>query len=143
LRIWSIHPCYLDVKGLVAVWREGLLARAVLLGQTKGYQNHPQLIRFRQHPEPLSAIDYYLEQVYLEAHQREYQFDGSKIVMGRHPQTIPVTAGQVEYEIEHLKRKLSARAPERLASLAGKSTLLVNPLFVVIAGKIESWEKVA
>jgi hypothetical protein len=28
---------------LVAVWREGLLAQAVLQGKTNGYKNHPQL----------------------------------------------------------------------------------------------------
>ena len=32
MRLWSLSPRYLDVKGLVAVWREGLLADAVLLG---------------------------------------------------------------------------------------------------------------
>ena len=32
MRLWSLHPCYLDPAGLVAVWREGLLARAVLRG---------------------------------------------------------------------------------------------------------------
>nr|WP_243687290.1 pyrimidine dimer DNA glycosylase/endonuclease V [Methanobacterium formicicum] len=47
MRLWSLHPKYLDVKGLVALWREGLLARAVLKGKTKGYTNHPQLIRFK------------------------------------------------------------------------------------------------
>jgi hypothetical protein len=29
-RIWSLHPKYLDARGLVALWREGLLAQAVL-----------------------------------------------------------------------------------------------------------------
>ncbi|MDI3502728.1 MAG: hypothetical protein PWR13_285 [Archaeoglobi archaeon] len=27
MRLWSIHSKYLDAKGLVAVWREGLLAK--------------------------------------------------------------------------------------------------------------------
>ena len=48
MRLWSLHPKYLDIKGLVACWREGLLARKVLLDQTKGYKNHPQLIRFNR-----------------------------------------------------------------------------------------------
>jgi hypothetical protein len=43
MRLWSLHPQYLDPAGLVAVWREGLLARAVFAGQTTGYKHHPQL----------------------------------------------------------------------------------------------------
>jgi hypothetical protein len=30
MRIWSLHPKYLDSKGLVALWRESLLAKNVL-----------------------------------------------------------------------------------------------------------------
>ncbi len=40
MRLWSLHPKYLDVKGLVRAWREGLLARKALGGETKGYRNH-------------------------------------------------------------------------------------------------------
>lgn len=47
MRIWSVHPRYLDRQGLTAGWREGLLAQKVLTGTTKGYRNHPQLRRFR------------------------------------------------------------------------------------------------
>ena len=43
MRLWSIHPRYLDSMGLVALWREALLAQAVLRGETKGYKFHPQL----------------------------------------------------------------------------------------------------
>jgi len=141
MRLWSLHPRYLDARGLVALWREGLLAQAVLRGETKGYQHHPQLLRFMQHPEPQSAIDFYLEQVLLEAQQRGYHFDAAKIVAGQHPVTIPVTAGQVAYELEHLKRKLTVRAPNKLALLAVDGAFLLNPLFVVVPGDIESWEK--
>lgn len=47
MRIWSLHPKYLDTKGLVALWRETLLAQHVLSGKTKRYKNHPQLARFK------------------------------------------------------------------------------------------------
>jgi hypothetical protein len=43
MRLWSVHPKYLDARGLVALWREGLLAQAVLRGRTSGYVRHPQL----------------------------------------------------------------------------------------------------
>ena len=61
MRLWSIHPKYLDRQGLIALWREALLAQAVLSGKTRGYRNHPQLERFRNHPAPLSAISLYLD----------------------------------------------------------------------------------
>ena len=57
MRIWSVHPSQLDRAGLVACWRETLLAQAVLSGRTQGYQNHPQLVRFRATAEPLAAVD--------------------------------------------------------------------------------------
>ena len=53
MRLWSIHPKYLDTKGLLAVWREALLAKKVLENKTKGYKNHPQLERFKQQNDPL------------------------------------------------------------------------------------------
>ena len=28
MRLWSLHPKHLDPQGLVARWREGLLARS-------------------------------------------------------------------------------------------------------------------
>jgi hypothetical protein len=43
MRLWSLHPQYLDPQGLVALWREALLAQAVLRGKTRGYKHHPQL----------------------------------------------------------------------------------------------------
>jgi hypothetical protein len=34
MRLWSLHPKHLDRQGLLAVWREGLLAQEVLRGET-------------------------------------------------------------------------------------------------------------
>ncbi|WP_338140756.1 pyrimidine dimer DNA glycosylase/endonuclease V [Candidatus Nitrotoga sp. 1052] len=28
MRLWTLHPCYLDSRGLVALWREALLAQS-------------------------------------------------------------------------------------------------------------------
>ena len=67
MRLWSLHPRYLDSKGLVALWREALLAKAVLSGRTRGYRQHPQLARFRAHPEARAAINAYLAAVHEEA----------------------------------------------------------------------------
>jgi hypothetical protein len=32
MRLWTLHPQYLDPRGLVALWRVALLAQQVLLG---------------------------------------------------------------------------------------------------------------
>lgn len=142
MRLWSLHPRYLDAKGLVAVWREGLLARKVLLNQTSGYTHHPQLKRFREHPAPLDAIDFYLEQIACEAENRGYHFNKLKIKSGVIPQKIAVTKGQLEYEFIHLKRKLAVRNPESLGRFIDIIEPETNPLFYEVNGEIEEWERV-
>jgi hypothetical protein len=143
MRLWSLHPKYLDARGLVAVWREGLLAKAVLLGQTRGYLHHPQLLRFRQQSQPDQAINYYLEQIALEASSRGYHFDTKKILTGLAPQKMPVTEGQLRYEFSHLMQKLAVRDPERAAQFDPGLLPQPNPIFYVVPGEIEPWEKVA
>lgn len=140
MRLWSIHPCYLDSKGLVAVWREGLLAMHVLAGKTKGYTHHPQLQRFRTHREPLNAITRYLHAVVDEADTRHYSFNRSKLITNVMVDPIPVTRGQVTYEVEHLGRKLTIRDPLRIPLLRAQSVSL-HPLFTLVEGEVESWEK--
>ena len=109
MRIWSLHPKYLDTKGLVALWRETLLAKQVLENKTKGYRNHPQLNRFKNHPQPLEAINYYLSIVFKEAEERGFKFSKEKIDWNFKATTIAVTKGQVEYEMKHLRKKLKQR----------------------------------
>ena len=79
MRIWSLHPQYLDAKGLVALWRETLLAKHVLENKTKGYKNHPQLNRFKRTKNPVDSINHYLFFVLQEARVRNYKFDAAKI----------------------------------------------------------------
>lgn len=141
MRLWSLHPRYLDPKGLVAVWREGLLAQAVLRGATRGYRNHPQLDRFTRHPAPLAAIASYLEVVQVEAEARGYAFDKSRIEPARTLVIMPVTAGQMEYEWAHLMAKLSIRSPVLYEKWRPTGTPDAHPLFSVCAGEIESWER--
>ena len=136
MRIWSLHPKYLDSKGLVALWRETLLAQAVLKGKTKGYRHHPQLLRFAA-----GSVAEYLRAVHLEASARGYEFDASKIGRGRAAGRIAVTRGQLDYEWRHLMRKLNIRDPERRAALAGVKRPLPHPLFRVVRGDIADWEK--
>jgi hypothetical protein len=141
MRLWSISPEYLDTKGLLANWREGLLARKVLLGKTTGYRNHPQLIRFKEQNDPISAIDSYLNFIFDESVRRGYRFDFTKIGNLRHEHIMTVTKGQLEYEFSHLMSKLGARDPVRHDRLAGTSDVKANRLFRIIQGEKESWEK--
>ncbi|MEP0813170.1 MAG: DNA lyase [bacterium] len=142
MRLWSIHPCYLDARGLVALWREALLARSVILGKTKGYLNHPQLIRFRAFQNPANAINRYLWHVCEEAGKRGYEFDQSKLEGKARCRKIKVTTGQIEYEFGHLLRKLASRAPDIYAGLKTTGEIRTHPLFIPVPGPVEEWEKV-
>ena len=142
MRLWSIHPRYLDRIGLVAVWREGLLAKRVLEGKTKGYRNHPQLLRFKGYRKPVDLIDAYLFQVYLEAERRGYSFDRSKIRIVKMRGALAVTRGQLEYEFVRLLKKLEARDEKKFEELKGvdPKTIEPNPVFEVVDGEVENWE---
>src|SRR3546814_16682241 len=111
VRLWSLHPKYLDSKGLVALWREALLAQAVLRGQTRGYIHHPQLERFRSHASPRLAINTYLAAVHSEACARGYAFDRDKIGPVRPVPLISVQRGQIQNDWAQLLAKLAARSP--------------------------------
>jgi hypothetical protein len=141
MRLWSLHPSLLDPKGLVALWREGLLAQKVLRGKTRGYRSHPQLHRFRQSGESVAAISAYLWAVHDEATRRGYAFDASKIALEGSLLTLTVTRGQLAFEREHLKAKLRQRDPERFRALCRTRHITAHPLFVVVTGEIESWER--
>jgi hypothetical protein len=141
MRLWSLHPSLLDAKGLVALWREALLAQKVLQGKTAGYRSHPQLHRFRESAEPLAAISTYLWAVHDEAARRGYAFDASKIAVGRRPLSLAVTRGQLAFEREHLKEKLRRRDPPRFRLFCRTRQVTAHPLFVVVQGEIEPWER--
>ncbi|MHB1223809.1 MAG: pyrimidine dimer DNA glycosylase/endonuclease V [Gemmatimonadaceae bacterium] len=148
MRLWSLHPRYLDPKGLVALWREALLAQAVLAGHTRGYRSHPQLARFRESPSPTDQVAAYLRQVHAESVRRGYEFDASRIVDGGRAAvppagTLPVTAGQLEYEWAHLTAKLGARSPGWLERFAAVELPEPHPSFTVVAGGIADWEVLA
>lgn len=142
MRIWSIHPKYLDSKGLVALWRETLLAKNVLEGNTKGYRNHPQLIRFKALKQPLNAVNYYLKEVWTEADKRDYHFDKSKFVEVDCCEHIDITSGQMDYEVKHLLKKLKVRDEKRYNDLVGVSKFDIHPLFNLIEGGVEPWENI-
>lgn len=155
MRLWSLNPKYLDCKGLVACWREGLLAQKVLKGETKGYKNHPQLDRFintcPNKDWSLIFISKYLDWIHIESYARNYNFDENKIHFKsdqiKHIPQLKVTKGQLEYEWRHLENKLCDRQSQYQFDRNCKYTnygknIEPHPLFKVIKGDIESWEKI-
>jgi hypothetical protein len=144
MRLWTIHPKYLDAKGLVAAWREGLLAKKVLEGKTKGYKNHPQLQRFETCGDPVVAINQFLAEICSEAERRGYKFDKNKIGMVNPPigAKIKVSKAQIHYEYELLKYKLMYRDKKKYATIKNIAEIEIGSLFEAKDGEIESWEKV-
>lgn len=141
MRLWTLHPKYLDPQGLVTLWREALLARAVLGGRTVGYRRHPQLHRFREHGLPRSAINAYLAAILAEADARGYRFDRRKCGPVRGTIRLRCSAGQLQYEWQHLLRKLSARNPVYHGRCLKIGTPEPHPLFIIEEGPVEAWER--
>lgn len=147
MRLWSIHPKYLDTSGLTACWREALLAKKVLMGQTMGYKFHPQLIRLRECSEPLTAVNTYLAYILSEAIDRGYKFDTTKIehTLVNRSYKLLVKRGQLDYEFEHLMKKMSGRNPLLYKKFSALENIEPHPMFVVIeviTGGVEEWEKI-
>lgn len=143
MRLWTLHPRYLDAKGLVALWREALLAQKVLQNKTSGYKSHPQLVRFRRQRDPSQSIAAYLHTVCAEAASRGYKFDATKIAASRSKQKMTATRGQLLYERQHLQKKLQLRDPGRLAEIKQLLNPDAHPLFDIVDGSVEVWEKLS
>lgn len=141
VRLWSLHPSQLDRAALIACWREALLAQAVLAGRTRGYTRHPQLDRFRASGEPIDTIGRYLTALADEAHARGYRFDRNRIdAQGEASGQLAVASGQLDFEWAHLGAKLAVRAPADARRWLASSPRS-HPLFVVVEGDVEAWER--
>jgi hypothetical protein len=140
--LWTLHRKHLDAKGLVALWREALLAQKVLQGRTKGYTHHPQFFRSSQTTNPPAALSAYLAEVHAEAVRRGYSFDARKIGKRRFRRKISETRGRLLYEWRHLKRKLKQRDPRRYRASLKMRKPTPHPLFRMVAGNVREWERV-
>jgi len=140
MRLWSVHPKYLDAKGLVALWRESLLAKKVLEGNTKGYRNHPQLIRFRNSGNALDYINNYIAVIYQQSIDLGYHFTTGKFYSGTLPCLLKVNDDQVKFEVSHLLDKLVKRDRLKYLQLMNEDNIEVHPLFMVVHGPVEDWE---
>ena len=143
MRLWSLHPKYLDSKGLVALWREGLLAQSVLFGKTGRYKNHPQLTRFRNTRQPSRFLSTFLFHIFQEARARGYDFKRSKIRSPKTSRKLSVTTGQIKYEWKWLLRKLQKRDRKRYAEIRSAKRIEIHPLFRRKQGPVEGWEKIS
>ncbi len=141
MRLWTLHPKYLDPQGLVALWRESLLARAVLRNETRGYRHHPQLLRFQSHATPRLAINAYLNSIFVEAESRGYAFNRQKAGPVRASARIESTSGQLDYEWRHLLGKLIVRSPALYNRWRTMASPAPHPLFSIRRGATESWER--
>ena len=144
MRLWTLHPRHLDAAGLVALWRESLLAQAVLLGRTRGYTQHPQLRRFRTAADPAAYVAAYLRVIADEARSRGYAFDSTRIVGNENPvEPIAETKGQLLYEWDHLRRKLQRRSPDWYRDRVAGAKPTPHPLFRIVAGGVRDWERIS
>jgi hypothetical protein len=143
MRIWSLHPKYLDSKGAVAMWREGLLARKVLLGQTKGYTNHPQLNRFKSSSKPIALLDNILFELadYFN-NTYNFKFDMNKIECNEIVDPLTVSICQLNYEFWHLQNKLFLRSRHQFFKNLNDSQIQPNQIFNIVGGPIADWEKI-
>ena len=141
MRLWTLHPRYLDAQGLTALWRESLLARAVLQGLTRGYRQHPQLQRFQAHAQPLAAVDRYLHVVHQESLARGYRYDAGKLGPLHEGFQLPASSGQLALEWQHLLAKLRARSPALYRQWQGVETPDCHPMFTVAPGPVATWER--
>lgn len=142
MRVWSLHPRYLDRQGLTACWRETLLAQAVLAGRTRGYTAHPQLDRFREQPDPRGAVCWYLHGIAEEADARGYRYDRRRIDRAPDPMpSIAVTSGQLVLEWSWLRSKLAGRSPDVLTRWADVETPIPHRSFIVVDGPVAPWER--
>ena len=150
MRIWSIHPMYLDSKRLTAQWREALLCRAVLEGNTKGYKKHPQFLRVKNFHQPHYFINMFLYEIWNESKNRGYSFDKDKLMSdlslkyGCLLDLMEVTEGQLEYEFKHLQNKLGEFNSKYIENnqMINEDGILPNPCFMSIQGDIMDFEKI-
>ncbi len=151
MRLWSLHPKYLDQQGLCGLWREAIMARNALeayANQTEhSHKNHPQLDRFKS-ANP-AEVNFYLYIIYQDSQERGYNFDSSLLDLDLASETketcknsISVTSGQVDFEILHLSNKLEERnSTEKCNQLDCNGIPDLHPLFYMVNGDKVNWER--
>lgn len=154
MRLWTIHPKYLDGKRLTSQWKEGIQMMHIWkeIGENPepakrlGYVSHPQVRRLSNLLVADSGLislllHQHLTAVHEESVQRSYSFN-KKLIDDLAPDCknapkVYVTMGQVAYEFALMATKNN----EWSQKVAIDPYMLCNPIFQVVSGSIESWEK--
>lgn len=89
----------------------------------------------------MRSINQYLTSVYKNSLERGYHFNKNKVNPNFIPTKLTVTDKQIKFEMEHLLTKMETRDPERFHKLSRKVKIDAHPLFRIIDGEIEPWEK--
>lgn len=148
MRLWSLNPKYLDPLGLSRNYFEGLRGYNTLIGLTKIWKNHSQLIRFKKY-DPIPYLSFYLQNVLEEAIRRDLDWTTQSIlkpITNDYTQSMSVTEGQIEYEINWLHHKMKNRQKvhQKYIDLleSERNNVELNPIFYKVSGDIEFWEKI-
>lgn len=146
MRLWSFHPKYLNRQYLGAVWHEGITKAQTGL-QGGRYKNHSQLQRFRVAKDPLALLALYLSSIWQESVNRGFSYNWH-LVKRDIPSIlyftkIPVTTGQLDYEWRHYLKKIRKNDFEWYYNKLNEVWLPdPHPVFYVVKGDIEDWERV-
>jgi len=145
MRLWSFHPMYLDKIGYARVINEAVAGYHAYMKTGKGYpaawEKHSQLARFKAHPSDFLRdyikflIDY---KRYIQL--KEIDFPGSFLPDLNSCMT--VTEGQLDYEWKRYLSKLKIRNFVKYSELKYIQPK-PHPLFTVIKGDVEHWEKIS
>lgn len=141
MRLWSIHPRYLDPAGLCGLWREALLAQRVVEGRTLAYRRHPQVCRLLQEDDPPGAMHAYLQGVWEEGDSRGYCLDRARITPCTSSAPMAAPQGQLEYELVLLALKLRLRNPAFLDALPRVEEVEPHPSIRPVPGGAAWWER--
>lgn len=89
----------------------------------------------------MSCIAAFLRTVQAEGARRGHAFDAGKIARGGGVEPIDVARGQLDHKWAHLLDKLRRRDPERLGALSTVRRIQPHPVFRIVPGGVEDWEK--
>lgn len=150
MRLWSLHPSYLDKQALQVCWADALQAleyykqeRAYMKGITNDLSPYfyPCLDRFRMTGSPIAHITNYLHGLCDESERRNTPFGRAKLPEFTPGLRLKVTDGQIAREEKLLLLQLNRRKQTQLwMDLFVAEYVQPHPLFEIVSGPVEPWE---
>lgn len=130
MSLWSVHPRYLDNKGLISAWNRGLQLQKQLSTEPARNTGNSQLIMFSRQEKPLHAIGSYLSFIASEGCRRGYKFTHEKILYPNFDEELlPIDSEQLRSENQMLQNRLKTRDKNRYQQLSSQSWPETHPLF--------------